>query len=172
MSNIRLINASCVDQEVDAIVNAANKYLYSGGGICGEIFRRNGIDLEEACSKINTPLNDGEAVITPSFNMPNTKYIIHAVGPNFNITPNSFKELFNAYYNSLLVLKNNNLHTIAFPLISSGIYGGKLDNPAKISANTCKQAYDKFIKEYKDYNIEVLLCAYTKKEMQDIGEFI
>ena len=172
MSNIRLINASCVDQEVDAIVNAANKYLYSGGGICGEIFRRNGIDLEEACSKINTPLNDGEAVITPSFNMPNTKYIIHAVGPNFNITPNSFKELFNAYYNSLLVLKNNNLHTIAFPLISSGIYGGKLDNPAKISANSCKQAYDKFIKEYKDYNIEVLLCAYTKKEMQDIGEFI
>ena len=172
MSNIRLINSSCVDQEVDAIVNAANKYLYSGGGICGEIFRRNGIDLEEACSKINTPLNDGEAVITPSFNMPNTKYIIHAVGPNFNITPNSFKELFNAYYNSLLVLKNNNLHTIAFPLISSGIYGGKLDNPAKISANTCKQAYDKFIKEYKDYNIEVLLCAYTKKEMQDIGEFI
>ena len=172
MSNIRLINASCVDQEVDAIVNAANKYLYSGGGICGEIFRRNGKDLEEACSKINTPLNDGDAVITPSFNMPNTKYIIHAVGPNFNITPNSFKELFNAYYNSLLVLKNNNLHTIAFPLISSGIYGGKLDNPAKISANTCKQAYDKFIKEYKDYNIEVLLCAYTKKEMQDIGEFI
>ena len=172
MSNIRLINASCVDQEVDAIVNAANKYLYSGGGICGEIFRRNGIDLEEACSKINTPLNDGDAVITPSFNMPNTKYIIHAVGPNFNITPNSFKELFNAYYNSLLVLKNNNLHTIAFPLISSGIYGGKLDNPAKISANSCKQAYDKFIKEYKDYNIEVLLCAYTKKEMQDIGEFI
>jgi O-acetyl-ADP-ribose deacetylase (regulator of RNase III) len=172
MSSIKLINASCVDQKVDAIVNAANKYLYSGGGICGEIFRRNGQELVDACNKIKTPLKDGDAVITPSFNMSNTKFIIHAVGPNFNNTPNSFQELFNAYYNSLIVLKNNNLHTIAFPLISSGIYGGRLDNAAKISATTCKQAYDKFIKEYKDYNIEVLLCAYTKKEMQDIGDLI
>ena len=168
MSEIKLIQASCADQEVDAIVNAANKYLYSGGGICGEIFRKNGYaPLEEACSKIKTPLNDGDAVITPAFNMPNTKHIIHAVGPNFNNTPEAFKELQNAYYNSLIVLKNNNLHSIAFPLISSGIFGGDLEHPAFESAAQCLEAYNKFITENNDYDISVLLCAFSLKEYEE-----
>ncbi len=133
--SIKLIYDSAVDQEVDVIVNAANKYLVSGSGVCGEIFKRAGYqELEKACSKIKTPLNDGDAVITDSFNINNCKYIIHAVGPDFNITPESYDKLFNAYYNSLEVLKNNNLHSIAFPLISSGIYGGNNPNPAKLSA--------------------------------------
>ena len=171
MSEIKLINASCADQEVDAIVNAANKYLYSGGGICGEIFRRNGFGpLEEACAKIKTPLNDGDAVITPAFNMPNTKHIIHAVGPNFNNTPNAFSELEKAYYNSLNVLKNNNLHSIAFPLISSGIFGGKLEKPAYESAKRCLDAFNHFTLENKDYNVSVLLCAFSKKEYEETKE--
>lgn len=165
MSSIKLINASCADQEVDAIVNAANKYLYSGSGICGEIFRRNGYTkLEEACSKIETPLKDGDAVITPAFNMPNTKHIIHAVGPDFNKKDSKIEDLQSAYYNSLKVLKENKLHSIAFPLISSGIFGGNLPNPVNISTKSCIDSYNKFIKEYPDYEIEVLLCAYTEKE--------
>jgi O-acetyl-ADP-ribose deacetylase (regulator of RNase III) len=165
MSNIKLINASCADQEVDAIANAANKYLYSGSGICGEIFKRNGYTkLEEACSKIKTPLNDGDAVITLAFNMPNTKHIIHAIGPDFNRKDSKIEDLQSAYYNSLKVLKENELHSIAFPLISSGIYGGNLPNPVTISTQECINAYNKFIKEYSEYNINVLLCAYTEKE--------
>ena len=135
MSNLKLINDSCVNQNVDAIVNAANKYLLAGGGICGAIFKKAGLaTLTNACSEYARPLKDGEAVITPAFGITNAKYIIHAVGPDFNVTPKAFKELFEAYYNSLVVLKNNHLHSIAFPLISSGIFGGNLPNPVEESA--------------------------------------
>ena len=80
MSSIRLINASCADQNVDAVVNAANAGLWAGGGICGVIFNKAGmIELTDACRRYKTPLNDGDAVITPSFNLKNAKAIIHAV---------------------------------------------------------------------------------------------
>ena len=80
MSNIELINASCADQTVDAVVNAANDGLWEGGGICGVIFRKAGsIELTAACKQYKTPLNDGNAVITPAFKMTNAKAIIHAV---------------------------------------------------------------------------------------------
>ena len=97
MSNIKLINGSCAKQETDAIVNAANKYLLAGGGICGAIFEKAGyLELTKACEKYETPLKDGDAVITPAFNITNTKYIIHAVGPDFGCTPNAFDKLFDA----------------------------------------------------------------------------
>ena len=166
MSKIELIRASCVLQEVDAIVNAANKYLLSGGGVCGAIFSEAGYkELNEACKKIKTPLQDGDAVITPSFNIKTTKYIIHAVGPNFNETPNAIDKLFNAYYNSLIVLKDNNLHSIAFPLISSGIYSGNIDNPVRVSTRECVRAYNKFINKYPDYNIDVKVCVFMPGDM-------
>lgn len=166
--SIKLLKASSVDQEVDAIVNAANRYLMSGSGVCGEIFKRAGYnELNEACSKIKTPLNDGDAVITDSFNISNCKYIIHAVGPDFNRS-DRLEDLYNAYYNSLKVLKDKNLHSISFPLISSGIFGGNNPHPAKTSLDQCIKAYNTFIKENKDYNIEVLVCAYSDKEYREI----
>lgn len=158
-------NCSCVEQNVDVIVNAANRNLISGGGICGAIYKKAGYsNLNEVCRKIKTPLKDGDAVLTPAFNIKNAKYIIHAVGPNFSYTPNAFNELFNAYYNSLLLVKDNNLHSIAFPLISAGIYGGHLENPAAVSTKQCIMAYNKFDENFPDYNIHVILCAYTKEE--------
>lgn len=167
MSKIVLLNASCVDQTVDAIVNAANPDLWPGDGVCGEIFERaNEADLVTACSKYDTPLKDGSAVITPAFEIRNAKFIIHAVGPDFFETPTAFKELFEAYYNSLCVLKENNLHSIAFPLISSGIYGGDLENPVAVSTEQCCLAYKKFISDYPDYPIEVRVCAYTAESME------
>lgn len=130
MSKIELINGSCADQKVDIVVNATNSGLWAGGGICGVIFNKAGItELTTACSKYKTPLKDGSAVITPAFNMTNAKAIIHAVGPNFAVTPKAFKELFDAYYNSLKVMMDNDYHSISFPLISSGIFGGSLSNP-------------------------------------------
>ncbi len=169
MSKIELIKGSCVDQEVDAIVNAANRNLWSGGGICAVIFKKAGYqELTDACRKIKTPLKDGDVVITPAFNITNTKYIIHAVGPNFGSTPNAFNELYNAYYNSLVLLKENNLHSISFPLISSGIFGYGLDNPAQESAKQCIKAYNNFINNNKDYDITVLLCAYSEKEYIEV----
>lgn len=168
MSRIKLINASCADQVVDVVVNAANDGLWAGGGICGVIFRKAGMqELKVACGKYKTPLNDGDAVITPAFNMKNAKAIIHAVGPNFAVTPTAFKELFDAYYNSLIVMKENDYHSISFPLISSGIFGGLLANPVAESTKQCLRAYKKFISDFPDYDIDVKLCAFTASEMKE-----
>lgn len=167
MSKLELLNASCADQTVDAVVNAANDRLWAGGGICGVIFRKAGVaQLTAACKQYKTPLKDGSAVITPAFNMTNAKNIIHAVGPDFGRTPTAFKELFDAYYNSLFVLKENDLHSISFPLISSGIFGGRLANTVEESTKQCWRAYNKFIADYPEYDIDVKLCAFTANEMQ------
>ena len=138
----------------------------AGGGICGVIFRRAGFaKLSAACDRYKTPLNDGDAVITPAFDMTNAKYIIHAVGPNFASTPTAFEELFYAYYNSLLVLMENGLNSISFPLISSGIYGGDLENPVAESTKQCLRAYGKFTADYPEYDVDVKLCAFAPSEM-------
>lgn len=164
MSKLLLVSGSCADQDVDAIVNAANKNLLSGSGICGAIFKKAGYEeLTNACRLINTPLNDGEVAITSAFNINNAKYIIHAVGPNFNINKYGFDKLYNAYYNSLLLLKDNNLHSISFPLISSGIFAGNLDDPVGVSCRKCIEAYKDFNNSF-NYDIEVILCAYSSSE--------
>ena len=168
MSSIKIIKGSCADQEVDAVVNAANRGLYSGGGICGVIFNKAGMrELTYECRKHKTPLKDGEAVITSACKMTNCKYIIHAVGPDFSRTKEAFKELYEAYYNSFKVLMDNNLHSISLPLISSGIFGGNLKNPVEESVKQCIRAYNNFIKDYNDYEINVLLCAFTQHEYNE-----
>ena len=166
MSKIELIHGSCADQTADAVVNAANSGLWAGSGICGVIFRKAGMtELTDACSKYETPLRDGDAVITPAFRMKNAKAVIHAVGPNFARTPKAFKELFDAYYNSLVVLKENSYHSISFPLISAGIFGGSLEDPPGESAKQCLRAYRKFVADYPDYDVDVKLCAYSSADM-------
>ena len=166
MRKIELINASCADQEVDVVVNAANSGLWAGGGICGVIFKKAGLsELTAACKKHKTPLNDGDAVITPAFNMKNAKAIIHAVGPDFGRTPKAFKELIDAYYNSLKVMMDNGYHSISFPLISSGIFGGSLANPVGESTKQCCRAYKKFVEDYPDYDVDVKVCVYSANEV-------
>ena len=168
MSRIELVNGSCADQKVDIVVNAANDGLWAGGGICGVIFKRAGLaQLTAACKKYKTPLKDGSAVITPAFNLTNAVSIIHAVGPDFSRTPKAFKELFDAYYNSLHVMMDNGFHSISFPLISSGIFGGSLSNPVAESTKQCCRAYLKFVTDYPSYDVDVRLCAFSAKEMQE-----
>jgi O-acetyl-ADP-ribose deacetylase (regulator of RNase III) len=165
MCEIRLIHGSCADEEVDAVVNAANRYLAEGGGICGVIFRKAGSrELKRACDEYAVPLKDGDAVITPAFGIKNARFIIHAVGPDFSITPDAFDKLFDAYYNSLKVLRDNGLHSISFPLISSGIFGGRLENPAAVSAREAVRAYNAFTQKYADYALDVRLCAFSDGE--------
>ena len=167
MSKITLLNDSCADQHVDAVVNAANSGLWAGAGICGVIFKKAGLTaLTAACKQYQTPLKDGSAVITPSFQMTNAKAIIHAVGPDFRRTPTAFKELFDAYYNSLCTLKDSGLHSISFPLISAGIFGGNLADPVSESTKQCCRAYWKFTSDFPEYDIDVKLCAYSYTEMQ------
>lgn len=166
MSTICLVNGSCIDQEVDVIVNSANSSLWSGSGISGVIFKRAGKDkLTEACSVYSTPLNAGDAIITPAFDITNAKAIIHAVGPNFGRMPDAFDKLYNAYYNSLMIMMDNGFHSISFPLISSGIYAGPLKNAVAVSTKQCCQAYKTFIQNYADYDIDVKLCVFSASEI-------
>lgn len=97
--------------------------------------------------------------------MSNAKAIIHAVGPNFSVTPTAFDKLFDAYYNSLFVMMNNDYHSISFPLISSGIFGGCLDNPVAESTKQCCEAYRKFTEDYPEYDFDLVLCAHMDTEM-------
>lgn len=78
-----------------------------------------------------------------------------------------FLELFNAYYNSLLLPKNYNLHSISFPLISSGIFRGNLSNPAGESAKQCGYAYKKFIQEFPNHEVDLILSAFGSAEFQN-----
>lgn len=170
MSNFKIIKDSCIDQNVDAIVNAANGYMMHGGGVAYAILMKAGLELNNACREYDLPISEGSVIVTSGFNIKNTKIIIHAVGPDFGRNPEAFESLYNAYYNSLIELKKNNYHSIAFPLISSGIFGGDLKNPVAVSTKYAIEAYSNFINDYSDYDIDVLLCAYYENEYDNAME--
>jgi len=128
--------------EVDAIVNAANTSLMGGGGVDGAIHRRGGKAILEDCRKIiarQGKCNPGNAVITTAGNLP-AKFVIHTVGPVWNGGMNNEHEtLANCYFNSLALLRENDCKTIAFPNISTGIYGFPKPQAAKIAVETVTQ---------------------------------
>lgn len=164
--SFKIIKGSVLEQEVDAIVNAANGYMLHGGGIASAILRAAGPELNNACRSFDLPIRVGNAITTPAFNIKNAKIIIHAVAPDFGKYPDAYNELYNAYYNSLVELKNNGYHSIAFPLISSGIFGGSQENPVATSTKYCIEAYNNFINNNLDYEIDVTLCAFTNDEYE------
>lgn len=135
---LRIISADITRLEVDAIVNAANTQLLAGGGVCGAIFRAAGYqELQAACDKL-APIQTGEAVITPGFNLP-AKFIIHTAGPIWNGGHSGEEELLtNCYVNSLKLAAEHGLRSIAFPLISSGIYGYPPRDALKVAIRVIK----------------------------------
>ncbi len=150
---------------VDAIVNAANSQLLEGGGVCGAIFKKAGRDeLADACFDIGG-CDTGNAVITPGFNL-SSKYIIHAVGPVWRGGDNREDELlYGAYEQSLNLAKENNCHSIAFPLISSGIYGYPKKQAWQIAVRACRD----FIEAHTDYSINIIF-AVLSDESRQMGE--
>ena len=127
MSSIEIRKIGITQLDTEAVVNAANTGLWEGGGVCGFIFREAGSkEMTAACQKIGH-CDEGSAVITPRFNL-SAKYVIHAVGPRWSGGGhNEPKLLFSAYTQALILAKENNLHSIGFPLISAGIFGYPVD---------------------------------------------
>src|SRR5215510_4495333 len=125
-------------EAVDVIVNAANGTLLGGGGVDGAIHRAGGPEILKECKEIRrVPYPDGlptgQAVITTAGRMP-AKYVIHTVGPVYGRGGSDKAELLSAcYYNSLKLAADHGLKTIAFPAISTGVYGYPLNEAAHVS---------------------------------------
>jgi O-acetyl-ADP-ribose deacetylase (regulator of RNase III) len=123
--------------DVDAIVNAANEGLLRGGGVCGAIHLGAGPELARACAKV-APCPTGDARITPGFGLP-AKYVIHAVGPVWRGGHQGEPEqLASAYRASLALAREYQLATIAFPAISTGIYGYPLQEATDVAVATTR----------------------------------
>ena len=139
--NIKLIQGDITKITTDAIVNTANTSLLGGGGVDGAIHRAGGKEILDECVKIRNKqggCNVGEAVITTAGNLP-SKYVIHTVGPVWNGDKEEKKTLLsNCYKNCLKIDESNELKSIAFPNISTGIYHFPKDKAAEIAIETVK----------------------------------
>ena len=134
-SVMELVQGDITELEADAIVNAANAALKLGGGVAGAIARKGGPGIQEECDRIGGTFV-GDAVITTAGNL-KAKHVIHAVGPRYG-EGNEDEKLRNATRNSLKLADEHKLKSIAFPAISTGIFGFPLDRCAKIMISTTK----------------------------------
>ncbi|HYF61976.1 MAG TPA: O-acetyl-ADP-ribose deacetylase [Herpetosiphonaceae bacterium] len=137
MTQIEIVRGDIVQQEVDAIVNAANSSLLGGGGVDGAIHRAAGQELYQACLMHNG-CKTGDAKITPGFRL-KARHVIHAVGPRYNGQEHDAVLLASAYRRSLELASKHGIRSIAFPAISTGIYGYPLDEAAPIAVNTVRE---------------------------------
>jgi len=139
IERIQIIKGDIIEQQIDAIVNAANSSLMGGGGVDGAIHRAGGPAILEECRKIIAKQGrcpTGEAVITTAGLLP-AKYVIHTVGPVWAGGKNDeANKLSNCYKNSLQLALEFKIETIAFPNISTGIYGYPKEDAAKIATGT------------------------------------
>ncbi len=133
------VRADITTLDVDAIVNAANSSLAPGGGVCGAIHRAAGPELAAACEEV-APCPTGEARITSGFRLP-ARFVIHAVGPVWHGGGQGEARLLaSAYESSLALAGERGLRSIAFPAISTGIYGYPLDEATRLAADAVRAA--------------------------------
>ncbi len=161
MKSIKVIKGDITELDVDIIVNAANKSLLGGGGVDGQIHRKAGKDLLKECMTLGG-CETGSAKMTDAYNLP-CKKIAHAVGPIYRDGNHNEDKLLSNCYETCIKLaeeyrNNNNLEevTIAFPCISTGIYGYPQEDAADVVLRTLNNLnYDK---------INVILCCFLSED--------
>jgi len=157
-SKIRLIQGDITDLDIDVIVNAANAQLILGGGVAGAIRWKGGPKIQEECNEIGGTFVGG-AVITTGGNL-KAKRVIHAVGPRMG-EGNEDEKLKNATLNSLKLMDEHGLKNIAFPAISTGIFGYPIEKCAKIMISTAKEYLSR-----ETLIAEVVFCLYSKPDFE------
>jgi O-acetyl-ADP-ribose deacetylase (regulator of RNase III) len=159
MANLIAMMADITTLDVDSIVNAANSSLLGGGGVDGAIHKVAGHQLLEACRRLGG-CETGEAKITPGFNL-SARYVIHTVGPVWNGGQHGEAELLaNCYRNSLQLAEENGVKSIAFPSISTGIYGYPLVEAA-IGAIETFNSMEPDLKSVE----EVIFCCFSRRAL-------
>ena len=154
---LRIRKQSITEMDVDCIVNAANSQLRHGGGVCGAIFAAAGArDLQAACDALGH-CPTGEAVITPGFKL-KAKYIVHAVGPIWQGgSHNEEKLLYRCYQNAMKVACAKSCRSIAFPLISSGIYGYPVKDAWRVAISAIRES---------PYEMDVTIAVIDDRALQ------
>ncbi|MBR7020315.1 MAG: macro domain-containing protein [Lachnospiraceae bacterium] len=165
MSSITIKKTGITKLAADAVVNAANTGLWHGSGVCGYIFQDAGVkEMTAACNAIGH-CDEGCAVITPGFKLP-AKYVIHAVGPRYKDGKHGEPELlYSAYKQSLLLAKENGLHSIGFPLISAGVFGYPKEEAWQKALEACQD----FLAAEPDYEMNIVF-AVLDDTIKAIGE--
>ena len=155
---IKAVKADITKLQTDAIGNAANNTRLGGGGVDGAIHRAAGPQLLAECRTLNG-CETGQAKITKGYNLP-AKYVIHTVGPVWYGGEQGEPQLLaDAYRNSLKLAEEHNLKSIAFPAISTGVYGYPKEEAAHIAIDTIRE----FLKEY---DMEVVLTAFSDGDLK------
>ena len=166
-AKINVVTGSVVDMQVDAIVNAANSSLLGGGGVDGAIHRAAGPKLLEECRKLHG-CKCGEAKITGAYNIKNAKYIIHTVGPIYSGSTQDAEQLSSCYRNSLDLALSNGCGSIAFPGISTGVYGYPIGDAAKVSFDTVMRWFG----AHPDVTMDVYFCCFRDRELDAYKEVV
>ncbi|PVD25469.1 hypothetical protein C0Q70_13125 [Pomacea canaliculata] len=155
---LSLIRADITTLEVDAIVNAANQTLLGGGGVDGAIHAAAGKQLKKECATLGG-CETGDAKITEGYKLP-AKHVIHTVGPIGEI-PDKLQSCYRA---SLNLVKENNLKSVAFPCISTGIYGYPVKAATDVALQTIREWLEK--DKYADKIERIILCLFLKKDVE------
>lgn len=165
MGKIRIVKQGVTRARTDAIVNAANEGLRAGGGVCGAVFEEAGYDeMAAACAAIGH-CDTGDAVITPGFALP-ARYVVHAVGPVWRGGDVGEAELLaSCYARAIDLAVENGCESIAFPLISSGIFGYPKEEAWRVAIASCSAKFD----QLGDRAPDVAFCVLSDSS-RDLGE--